>query len=150
MRNFWDRTGGRWTQGKLAGKVTSVFTSTGTRDGQETTITSTWITLAHHGMVIVPIGYIHPEVTNVGIGGGTPYGASVVAGADGSRQADDSELAIAEFQGKHVAEITKKNLWLSVGIVLLVRRVKRCFTLFCRDNHDLAWLKIADFTPLRV
>lgn len=108
MRNFWDRTGGLWAQGKLAGKVASVFTSTGTRGGQETTITSTWITLAHHGMVIVPIGYMTPEVADFGIGGGTPYGASVVAGADGSRQPDERELDIAKFQGKHVAELTKK------------------------------------------
>lgn len=108
MRNFWDRTGGLWAQGKLAGKVASVFTSTGTRGGQETTITSTWITLAHHGMVIVPIGYMTPEVADFGIGGGTPYGASVVAGADGSRQPDERELNIAKFQGKHVAELTKK------------------------------------------
>lgn len=108
MRNFWDRTGGLWSQNKLAGKVASVFTSTGTRGGQETTVTSTWNTLAHHGMIIVPIGYIHPEVANFGMGGGTPYGASVVAGADGSRQPDESELAIAQFQGKHVAELTKK------------------------------------------
>lgn len=57
MRTFWDRTGGLWASGALFGKVASVFTSTGTGGGQEQTITSVWTTLAHHGMVIVPIGY---------------------------------------------------------------------------------------------
>src|SRR5690554_4926845 len=109
MRNFLDQTGGLWVNGTLAGKVASVFASTGTGGGQEMTITSTWTTLAHHGMMIVPIGYVTPEVADISqVGGGTPYGATTIAGADGSRQPDDRELAIARFQGKTVASITKK------------------------------------------
>ena len=109
MRNFLDQTGGLWAKGSLAGKVASVFTSTGTGGGQEMTITSTWTTLAHHGMVIVPIGYTTPELFDVSqSAGGTPYGASTIAGGDGSRQPDQRELAIARHQGKRVAEITLK------------------------------------------
>lgn len=109
MRNFLDQTGGLWANGSLAGKVASVFTSTGTGGGQEMTITSTWTTLAHHGMVIVPIGYTTPELFDVSqVGGGTPYGASTIAGGDGSRQPDDRELKIARHQGKHVAQIAAK------------------------------------------
>ncbi|WP_193075226.1 NAD(P)H:quinone oxidoreductase [Pseudomonas sp. FME51] len=109
MRNFFDQTGGLWAKGALAGKVASVFTSTGTGGGEEMTITSTWTTLAHHGMIIVPIGYTTPELFDVSqVGGGTPYGASTIAGGDGSRQPDDRELAIARHQGKHVAQIASK------------------------------------------
>ena len=109
MRNFFDQTGGLWAKGALAGKVASVFTSTGTGGGQEMTITSTWTTLAHHGMVIVPIGYTTPELFDVTqVGGGTPYGASTIAGGDGSRQPDSRELTIARHQGKHVAQIAAK------------------------------------------
>lgn len=108
MRNFLDRTGGLWAQGKLFGKVASVFASTGTGGGQEQTITSTWTTLAHHGMVIVPIGYGAPGMGNVEeVHGGTPYGATTIAGADGARQPSDVELNIARFQGEHVAKLTK-------------------------------------------
>ena len=109
MRNFLDQTGGLWAKGALAGKVASVFTSTGTGGGQEMTITSTWTTLAHHGMVIVPIGYTDPALFDISqVGGGTPYGASTIAGGDGSRQPDERELGIARHQGKHVAEIAVK------------------------------------------
>ena len=109
MRNFLDQTGGLWAKGALAGKVASVFTSTGTGGGQEMTITSTWTTLAHHGMVIVPIGYTEPALFDISqVGGGTPYGASTIAGGDGSRQPDERELCIARHQGKHVAEIAVK------------------------------------------
>ena len=109
MRNFFDQTGGLWAKGALAGKVASVFTSTGTGGGQEMTITSTWTTLAHHGMIIVPIGYTTPELFDVSqVGGGTPYGASTIAGGDGSRQPDARELAIARHQGAHVAQIAAK------------------------------------------
>lgn len=108
MRNFLDRTGGLWAQGKLFGKVASVFASTGTGGGQEQTITSTWISLAHHGMVIVPIGYGAPGMGGVEeLHGGTPYGATTIAGADGSRQPSEVELTIARFQGEHVAKLTK-------------------------------------------
>ncbi|MGO2089227.1 MAG: NAD(P)H:quinone oxidoreductase [Oceanisphaera sp.] len=109
MRNFFDQTGGLWAKGALAGKVASVFTSTGTGGGQEMTITSTWTTLAHHGMVIVPIGYTTPELFDISqVSGGTPYGASTLAGGDGSRQPDSRELAIARHQGAHVASIATK------------------------------------------
>ncbi|MBP8771233.1 MAG: NAD(P)H:quinone oxidoreductase, partial [Thiopseudomonas sp.] len=96
MRNFFDQTGGLWAKGALAGKVASVFTSTGTGGGQEMTITSTWTTLAHHGMIIVPTGYTTPELFDISqVSGGTPYGASTIAGGDGLRQPDPRELAIA-------------------------------------------------------
>lgn len=110
MRNFLDRTGGLWATGKLIGKVGSVFTSTGTQHGgQETTITSFHTTLFHHGMIVVGVPYSCPELTNMNeITGGTPYGASTLAGADGSRKPSENELAIARFQGKHVAGIAKK------------------------------------------
>ena len=109
MRNFFDQTGGLWAKGALAGKVASVFTSTGTGGGQEMTITSTWTTLAHHGMVIVPIGYTTPALFDVSqVGGGTPYGASTIAGGDGSRQPDERELSIARHQGEYVAKIAAK------------------------------------------
>ncbi|CAM3424046.1 NAD(P)H:quinone oxidoreductase [Halomonas lysinitropha] len=109
MRTFLDQTGGLWANGKLRGKVASVFTSTGTGGGQETTITSFWHTLAHHGMVIVPLGYgIGEQYIFDQAGGGNPYGASTIAGGDGSRQPDERELKIAHFQGEHVARIAAK------------------------------------------
>lgn len=109
MRTFLDQTGGLWASGGLVGKVASVFTSTGTGGGEETTIASTWTTLAHHGMVIVPIGYATPELFDISqVGGGTPYGASTIAGGDGSRQPDERELTIARFQGEHVAKVAAK------------------------------------------
>lgn len=110
MRNFLDQTGGLWAKGALIGKVGSVFASTGTQHGgQETTITSFHTTLLHHGMIIVGVPYSCQELTNMNeITGGTPYGATTLAGSDGSRKPSANELAIARFQGKHVAEITKK------------------------------------------
>ncbi|MGM0984236.1 MAG: NAD(P)H:quinone oxidoreductase [Pseudomonadota bacterium] len=109
MRTFLDQTGGLWANGKLRGKVASVFTSTGTGGGQETTITSFWHTLAHHGMVIVPLGYgIGEQYIFDQAGGGNPYGASTIAGGDGSRQPDERELKIARFQGEHVARIAAR------------------------------------------
>ena len=110
MRNFLDQTGGLWMKGGLIGKVGSVFTSTGTQHGgQETTITSFHTTLLHHGMVIVGVPYSEQRLMSMDeITGGTPYGASTLAGADGSRQPSDNELEIAKFQGRHVAEIAKK------------------------------------------
>ena len=110
MRNFWDQTGGLWAQGKLIGKVGSAFTSTGSQHGgQETTLTSIHTTLLHHGMVIVGVPYSCEGLTNMDeITGGTPYGASTLAGADGSRQPSGNELDIARFQGRHVATIASK------------------------------------------
>ena len=107
MRNFLDQTGGLWVKGALVGKVGSVFVSTGTQHGgQETTITSFHNTLLHHGMLIVGLPYAFPGLTRMDeITGGSPYGASTLAGADGSRQPSANELAGAHFQGRHVAEI---------------------------------------------
>jgi NAD(P)H dehydrogenase (quinone) len=110
MRNFLDRTGKLWVGGKLIGKVGSVFTSTGTQHGgQETTITSFHTTLLHHGMIIVGVPYSCEELVNMNeITGGSPYGAGTLAGGDGSRQPSENELAIARFQGAHVARIAGK------------------------------------------
>ncbi len=109
MRNFLDQTGALWFNGKLIGKVGSVFTSTGTGGGNETTITSFWHTLAHQGMVIVGLPYAAAELTDLSVvKGGSPYGAGTIAGGDGSRQPNEQELAIARYQGQHVAQITQR------------------------------------------
>lgn len=110
MRAFLDRTGSLWSAGKLVGKVGSVFVSTGTQHGgQETTITSFHTTLLHHGMVLVGVPYTCAGLTKMDeISGGSPYGASTLAGGDGSRQPSANELTIARFQGEHVAQITAR------------------------------------------
>lgn len=102
MRNFLDQTGPLWMKGALIGKVGSVFTSTASQHGgQETTITSFHSTLLHHGMIIVGVPYSEQRLVNMSeITGGTPYGASTLAGGDGSRQPSENELAIARFQGR--------------------------------------------------
>ena len=107
MRNFLDQTGGLWAKGALIGKVGSVFASTATQHGgQETTITSFHTTLLHHGMVIVGVPYSEARLTTMAeVTGGTPYGATTLAAADGSRQPSENELEIARFQGRHVAQI---------------------------------------------
>ena len=110
MRNFLDQTGGLWAKGALIGKVGSVFVSTASQHGgQETTITSFHTTLLHHGMVIVGVPYAEPGLTILSeVSGGTPYGASTIAGGDGSRQPSENELKIARYQGAHVAKIAAK------------------------------------------
>ena len=109
MRNFLDQTGGMWMEGALVGKAASVFTSTATGAGNETTITSFWNTLAHHGMVIVGNHYGMQELTDVSeVRGGSPYGAGTIAGPTGARQPSEMELTIARKQGAHVAEIAAK------------------------------------------
>jgi NAD(P)H dehydrogenase (quinone) len=109
MRNFMDQTGGLWAQGALIGKVGSVFTSTGTGGGGETTITSFHNTLLHHGMIIVGLPYSAPDLADISeLRGGSPYGAATIAGPDGSRQPSQKELNLASFQGHHVATITQK------------------------------------------
>ena len=110
MRNFLDQTGGLWMKAALVGKVGSVFASTATQHGgQETTITSFHSTLLHQGMIIVGLPYAFPGLTNMNeITGGSPYGASTLADADGSRQPSANELDGARYQGKHVAQITAK------------------------------------------
>ena len=109
MRNFLDQTGGLWLKGALVGKVGSVFTSTGTGGGNETTIQSFHTTLFHQGMIVVGLPYACPELTNISeLKGGSPLGAATIAGPDGSRQPSAIELSMAKFQGKHVAEICKR------------------------------------------
>lgn len=110
MRTFLDQTGKLWAQGALVGKVGSVFTSSaGQHGGQETTITSFHMNLLHHGMVIVGVPYTCTLLTQTNeVSGGSPYGASTIAGSDGSRSPTPIELEIARFQGEHVAKITKK------------------------------------------
>lgn len=109
MRNFLDRTGGLWAQGALVGKVGSVFTSTGTGGGNESTIISFVTTLMHHGLVYVGLPYSCPELSDVSeVKGGSPWGAATIAGADGSRHPSEKELAQARFQGAHVAKIAAK------------------------------------------
>jgi NAD(P)H dehydrogenase (quinone) len=110
MRSFLDQTGPIWFSGGLIGKVGSVFASTASQHGgQETTITSFHTTLLHHGMIIVGVPYSDKGLMNMAeITGGTPYGATTMAGSDGKRQPSENELSIARFQGKHVAEITSK------------------------------------------
>jgi NAD(P)H dehydrogenase (quinone) len=110
MRNFLDQTGGLWAQGKLIGKIGSVFVSTGVQHGgQETTITSFHTTLLHHGMLIVGVPFSHPGLTVLDqVSGGTPYGASTIAGTKGERQPSENELTIARFQGEHVATLAAK------------------------------------------
>ncbi|ALN73452.1 MULTISPECIES: NAD(P)H:quinone oxidoreductase [unclassified Aureimonas] len=110
MASFWDRTGGLWAQGKLIGKVGGVFTSSATQHGgNEATILSVHKTLLHHGLVIVGLPYSFQGQMTLGeIAGGSPYGATTIAGGDGSRQPSQIELDGAKFQGKHIAEIAAK------------------------------------------
>lgn len=110
MRNFLDQTGGLWMRNALVGKVGSVFTSTASQHGgQEATLLSTQVTLMHHGMVIVGLPYTWAGNSQMAeISGGTPYGISTIAGADGSRLPSANELEGARFQGRHVTEIAAK------------------------------------------
>ena len=110
MRQFLDATGQLWQQGRLVGKAGSVFTSTATQHGgQESTILSMHTTLLHHGMVIVGLPYTFAGQTIIDeITGGSPYGASTIAGGRGERLPSANELAGAAFQGKHVASIARK------------------------------------------
>lgn len=110
MRNFLDQTGELWMKGALIGKIGSVFASTGTQHGgQETTITSFYNTLIHLGMIVVGVPYSEQGLLNMKeITGGTPYGATTLAGADGSRKPSANELNIARFQGQHVATLALK------------------------------------------
>ena len=110
MRQFLDATGSLWAQGKLVGKVGSVFTSSATQHGgQESTILSFHTTLLHHGMLIVGLPYAFAGQMRLDeITGGSPYGTSTIAGGKGERMASENELAAARFQGRHVAQIAKK------------------------------------------
>lgn len=110
MRQFMDATGTLWMSGALVGKVGSVFASSNTQHGgQESTILSFHTTLLHQGMIIVGLPYaFQGQMTMDEISGGSPYGASTIAGGDGSRFPSENELAGARFQGEHVAKIAKK------------------------------------------
>jgi NAD(P)H dehydrogenase (quinone) len=110
MRQFLDATGQLWAKGALVGKVGSVFTSSATQHGgQESTILSFHITLLHHGFVIVGLPYSFQGQMRIDeVTGGSPYGASTIAGGQGERMPSDNELAAARFQGKHVATIASK------------------------------------------
>jgi NAD(P)H dehydrogenase (quinone) len=109
MRSFLDQTGGIWAKGGLVGKIGSVFTSTGTGGGNESTIISVVNTLIHHGMIYVGLPYSCPSLSDITqVKGGSPWGAATIAAADGSRQPSEVELAQARFQGSHVASIAKK------------------------------------------
>jgi len=110
MRQFLDATGGLWAKGSLAGKVGSVFTSSATQHGgQESTILSFHINLLHHGMVVVGLPYAFAGQMRIDeISGGSPYGASTIAGGKGERMPSENELAAARWQGRHVAAIASK------------------------------------------
>ena len=110
MRSFLDHTGKLWMENALVGKVASVFSSSNTQHGgQETTVTSFHSTLLHHGMVIVGVPYSCKGLSVMTeISGGSPYGASTLAGSDGKRMPSENELEIARFQGRHVAQIAKR------------------------------------------
>lgn len=110
MRNFLDQTGGMWAKGEFNGKVGGVFTSTASQHGgQETTLTSFHTTLFHLGMIVVGVPYAEQRLTALDeVSGGTPYGASTIAGGDGARQPAENELAIAEYQGRYLAETTRQ------------------------------------------
>lgn len=110
MRQFLDATGQLWMQGALIGKVGSVFASTGTQHGgQESTLLSFHITLLHHGMLLAGLPYSFQGQTGIDeITGGSPYGATTIAGTQGERLPSENELAGARFQGRHVATIAAK------------------------------------------
>jgi len=110
MRQFLDATGGLWMSGALVGKVGSVFVSSATQHGgQESTILSFHTTLLHHGMVVVGLPYSFAGQMGISeITGGSPYGASTIAGGQGERMPSDNELAGARFQGAHVAALAAK------------------------------------------
>jgi len=110
MRTFLDQTGGLWMKGALVGKLGSVFTSSATQHGgQESTILSFHITLLHQGMLIVGLPYSEQRQMGLDeIKGGSPYGASTIAGGQGERQPSAQELAMARFQGRHVATLAAR------------------------------------------
>lgn len=110
MRQFLDATGKLWNSGALVGKIGSVFTSSATQHGgQESTILSFHTTLLHHGMILVGLPYTFQGQTRIDeITGGSPYGASTIAGSRNERWPTENELAAARFQGRHVASLAKK------------------------------------------
>jgi NAD(P)H dehydrogenase (quinone) len=110
MANFLDQTGSLWAQGALNGKVGGAFTSTATQHGgQETTLMSIITNLMHLGLVVVGLDYgFAGQTTLKEITGGAPYGATTIAGGDGSRQPTENELDGARYQGRKIAEVAAK------------------------------------------
>jgi NAD(P)H dehydrogenase (quinone) len=110
MRQFLDATGQLWAQGALVGKVGSVFTSSATQHGgQESTVLSFHVSLLHHGFVIVGLPYAFQGQMRIDeVTGGSPYGATTIAGGSGERMPSENELEGARFQGRHVAQIASK------------------------------------------
>lgn len=110
MRSFLDQTGALWMQGALVGKVGSVFASSATQHGgQESTLLTFHPTLLHHGMVVVGLPYSEQRQMGLDeIKGGSPYGATTIAGAQGERLPSEQELGMARFQGRHVATIAAR------------------------------------------
>ena len=110
MAQFWDQTGGLWARGALIGKVASAFTSTASQHGgQETTLMAMHTMFFHHGMVVVGLPYSAAGQMRLDeITGGSPYGATTIAGGKGERQPSANELELARFQGRHVAELAAK------------------------------------------
>ncbi len=110
MANFLDQAGGLWASGQLNGKVGGAFTSTATQHGgQETTLFSIITNMLHFGFIVVGLPYSYqPQMRLDEVTGGAPYGATTIAGGDGSRQPTESELDGARFQGKHIAEVANK------------------------------------------
>jgi NAD(P)H dehydrogenase (quinone) len=109
MASFLDQAGGLWMLGALHGNVGGAFSSSGTQHGgQETTLFSTITNLLHFGMTIVGLDYGHDGQTVEEITGGSPYGATTIAGRDGSRQPTKNELDGARYQGRRIAETAKK------------------------------------------
>jgi NAD(P)H dehydrogenase (quinone) len=110
MRAFWDQTGGLWMKGSLIGKVASAFASSATQHGgNETTLITAFPLFMHQGMVYVGLPYSCQEQMGLDeIKGGSPYGATTIAGGQGERQPSEQEKGMARFQGRHVAEIAKK------------------------------------------
>jgi NAD(P)H dehydrogenase (quinone) len=110
MRNFWDQTGQLWMQGALVGKVASAFASSATQHGgNETTLITAFPLFMHHGMVYVGLPYSCAAQMGLDeIKGGSPYGATTIAGGQGERMPSEQELGMARFQGRHVAGIAQR------------------------------------------
>ena len=110
MANFLDQTGSLWASNSLVGKVGSAFTSTASQHGgQEITLFSIITNLLHFGMVVVGLPYTAPAQLRLDeVTGGSPYGATTIAGSAGERQPSHNEIELARFQGRHVAEVARK------------------------------------------
>jgi len=117
MRQFLDATGGLWLKGTMVGKVGSVFTSSATQHGgQESTLLSFHITLLHQGMVVAGLPYaFQGQMSMAEITGGSPYGASTIAGGQGERMPSNNELEGAKFQGRYVAQLAERLAGIKIG-----------------------------------